>query len=228
MHYRHARMFADFEMAIDFRIYLITDRKQAKIPLPEAIRLALKGGVRAIQLREKDLPIRDLLALAQELRAITREFGARLFINDRVDVAVAVEADGIHLGHESMPVGAVRKIVGDNMLIGVSCHSIEDAWEADTHGADFITFGPMFPTPSKIQYGKPVGLDALSKAARKVHAPVFGLGGVGQANVLRVMLSGAFGISLISGIFATDDIQQAALEMNDLVSRALAGERPEQ
>ncbi len=209
-------------MTIDFNLYLITDRKQTKIPLPEAVRLALEGGARAIQLREKDLPVRELLVLAQELRAVTGEFGAKLFINDRVDVAVAVAADGVHIGSESMPAGAVRNIVGDKMLIGASCHSVEEAREAETSGADFVTFGPIYPTPSKMQYGKPVGLEALGRAAKKVQIPVFGLGGINQANALRVMLSGAYGISLISAVFASDDIKQAARDMNALVARALA------
>ncbi len=211
-------------MIIDFKLYLITDRKQTKLPLPEAVRCALEGGVRAIQLREKDLPTRDLLALAQELRSITNEFGAKLFINDRVDVAIAVGADGVHLGHQSMPAGAARRIVGDDMLIGVSCHSVEEAWEAETHGADFVPFGPVFQTPSKMQYGKPAGLEELGRAARKVQIPVFGLGGIRQGNALNVMLSGAFGISMISAIFAADDIRQAAAEMNAVITRALSGE----
>ncbi len=209
---------------IDFKLYLITDRKQTKVPLTEAVRFALEGGVRAIQLREKDLPVRELLALARELRTITREFGARLFVNDRVDVAVAVDADGVHLGRESMPAVAVRKIVGDGMLIGVSCHSAEDAWEAETQGADFVTFGPVFETTSKMKYGKPVGLNALAEATKKVQVPVFGLGGIKQDNALRVMLAGAYGISVISAVFASDDIKGAAEEMNALVTRALAGE----
>ncbi len=211
-------------MSVDFNLYLITDRKQTKVPLPEAVKLSLEGGVRAIQLREKDLPVRDLLALAQELRTITTEFGAKLFINDRVDVAVAAGADGVHLGHQSMPAGAVRKIVGDRMLIGMSCHSVEDAWEAETQGADFVTFGPIFPTPSKMRFGKPVGPEALAAAARKVQVPVFGLGGINQGNARRVMSSGAYGISLISAIFAADDIRRAAEEMNILMTRTQTGE----
>ena len=130
-------------MAVDFRLYLITDRKQVRIPLTEAVRQALEGGVRAVQLREKDLPVRELLAFARELRTLTRDFGAKLFINDRVDVAVAVEADGVHLGQQSMPASAARKVVGDRMLIGVSTHSVEEAMAAQSGGADFITFGPV-------------------------------------------------------------------------------------
>ncbi|HEX9020042.1 MAG TPA: thiamine phosphate synthase, partial [Nitrospirota bacterium] len=193
-------------MAVDFRLYLITDRKQTKRPLPEAVRLALEGGARAVQLREKDLPVRELLSLAQELRTITRGFGARLFINDRVDVAVAVNADGVHLGRESMPPGAVRKIVGTKMLIGVSTHGLDEALEAEKSGADFITFGPVFHTLSKMQYGNPVGLKSLISVKEVVSIPIFGLGGIKSGNLNSIFQSGAYGISLISAIFAADDI----------------------
>ena len=202
-------------MAVDFRVYLITDRKQTKIPLPEAVRLALEGGVRAIQVREKDLPIQELVVLAQELRTITNEFKAKLFINDRVDVAVAVDADGVHLGHQSMPVLAVRKIVGRSMLIGVSTHNIYEARDAEAGGADFVTFGPVFQTPSKMQYGVPKGLEELRKAKEHVRIPIFGLGGIKQENIPDVLEAGADGIAMISGIFAADDIRKASQDVLD-------------
>lgn len=201
-------------MSVEFKLYLITDRKQTRITLPDAVRLALKGGVRAVQLREKDLPIRELLALAQELRNITREFGAKLLINDRVDVAVAVGADGVHLGQQSMPPEAVRKIVGTNMLVGASTHNIEEALAAESGGADFITFGPVFTTPSKIRYGAPVGTNALAEIKKRVRIPIFGLGGINTDNIREVLKAGADGIAMISAIFAADDIQKAAEDMD--------------
>jgi thiamine-phosphate pyrophosphorylase len=200
-------------LAVDFKLYLITDRKQTRMPLLDAVRFALEGGVRAIQLRERDLPIRELLAVARELRKLTREFNAKLFINDRVDVAVAVEADGVHLGHGSMPPEAVRTIVGSRMLVGVSTHSLEEAKSAETGGADFITFGPVFTTPSKASYGAPVGVEALSDVKRLVRIPVFGLGGIRMDNIHDVMQAGADGVSMISAIFGSDDIQKAAEEI---------------
>jgi thiamine-phosphate pyrophosphorylase len=204
-------------LALDFKLYLITDRKQARFPLSEAVRMALQGGVRAVQLREKDLPVRDFLALARDIRKITNEFGAKLFINDRVDIAVAIDADGVHLGHESMPPEAVRKVVGARMLIGVSTHSLEEARAAEAGGADLITFGPVFTTASKLQYGRPVGIDALKKAAQEVKVPVFGLGGIKRENIHEVMSAGADGIAMISAVFAADDIQRAALDVLGLV-----------
>jgi len=197
-------------LSVDFRLYLITDRKIAAKPLPEAVRLALQGGVRAVQLREKDLPVRELLALAQELRAITREFGAKLFINDRVDVAVAVGADGVHLGHQSMPPEAVRKAAGKGLLIGVSTHSLEEARAAEAGGADFITFGPIFQTPSKSEYGVPVGIDALKALKNEVKIPIFALGGIKSGNFEQIIMSGASGMAMISAILAAPDIKEAA------------------
>jgi thiamine-phosphate pyrophosphorylase len=197
-------------LAVDFKLYLITDRKQTTMPLPEAVRQALEGGVRAIQLREKDLPIRKLLALAQEIRKSTKEFGAKLFINDRVDIAIAVDADGVHLGHQSMPPEPVRKITGRRMLIGVSTHNADEARAAEEGGADFITFGPVFVTPSKMQYGAPTGAVALGEIKKKAGIPVFGLGGIRMDNIPDVMRAGADGIAMISAIFAAEDIQAAA------------------
>ncbi len=197
-------------MSVDFHLYLITDRKQTKLPLHEAVRLALEGGVRAIQLREKDLPIRELLSLAREIRAITTEFKAKLFINDRVDIAVAVEADGVHLGHQSMPPEAVRKVVGKRMLIGVSTHTAGEAGAAEQGGADFVTFGPVFATPSKLQYGAPAGIEAVKTVKQQTTIPVFGLGGIKPENLREVMNAGADGVAMISAIFGAEDIRHAA------------------
>ena len=197
-------------MPVDFKLYLITDRKQSKLPLPEAVRLALQGGVPAVQLREKDLPVRELLALAQELRVVTREFGAKLFVNDHVDVAVAAEADGVHLGRQSMPVDAARKIVGSGMLIGASTHSAQEAKDAEAKGADFVTYGPIFETPSKAQYGKPVGKLSIKEIKYCIDIPVFALGGVKSGNIMQVIAAGADGVAVISSIFAAEDVTTAA------------------
>jgi thiamine-phosphate pyrophosphorylase len=211
-------LIAEVILPVDFKLYLITDRKQAKMPLAAAVRLALEGGVRAIQLREKDLPVRELLQLARELRAVTKEFDARLFINDRVDVASAVNADGVHLGHESMPVNAVRKVVGKDMLIGVSTHSLDEAKEAETAGADFITIGPIFDTPSKAKLGVPVGLDILKKLRCELGIPFYALGGVKSGNIAQVIGAGATGVAMISAIMASEDIKKASSKIIEAIA----------
>jgi len=206
-------------VVVDFRLYLITDRKVATKPLPEAVRLALEGGVRAVQLREKDLPVRELLALARELRSITREFGAKLFINDRVDVAVSVDADGVHLGTRSMPPAGARKVVGRDMLIGVSTHNPDEAKAAAAGGADFITYGPIFETPSITEKAPPVGIDAIKMIKSGVVIPIFALGGIKSGLISRILASGAYGISMISAILGADDIKSAA----EIVVQEVAG-----
>lgn len=195
---------------MDFRLYLITDRHVAAKPVFEAVRLALEGGVRAVQLREKDLPVRELLALAQELRGLTQEYGARLLINDRVDVAVAVGADGVHLGHRSIPVAAARRAAGRELLIGASTHSLAEAKAAADEGADFITFGPIYDTPSKAGLIASVGIAALKDVADEVRIPVFALGGMKIGNIKPAFEAGAYGVAMISAILGADDIAGAA------------------
>ena len=195
---------------IDFSLYLITDRHQtAGRPLLEVLEAALSGGVRAVQLREKDLPVAELYELAWELRALTARFDARLFINDRIDLAMAVEADGVHLGKQSLPVTAARRIAPD-ILIGYSSHAVGEAAAALAKGADFVTFGPIFPTPSKAAYGEPVGLAELSRACNQANAPVFALGGVKPDNLDKVKATACCRVALISGILAAPDPAAAA------------------
>ena len=188
---------------VDFSLYLITDRMQtAGRLLPAVVADALRGGLRAVQLREKDLAAGQLFELAVELRQLTRQYGAKLLINDRIDVALAVAADGVHLGKAGLPVPEARRILGRDRLIGYSAHSADGALQAQLAGADFVTLGPVYHTPSKAQYGEPLGLSVLSEAARVVTIPVFALGGVKHASVAEVLSAGAHGVALISAIMA--------------------------
>ncbi|MDA8106270.1 MAG: thiamine phosphate synthase [Nitrospiraceae bacterium] len=197
---------------IDFQLYLITDRGLLGpgATLSAAVESALKGGVRAVQLREKDLGTRELLNMSYALRAITREYNAKLFVNGRVDVALAVGADGVHLGSADMPLPAARKAAGESMLIGVSTHSIQEARRAGEEGADFITLGPVYETPSKMRYGRPIGLGPLRKVRDEVAMPVFAIGGITRERVGEVLGAGASGVALISAILASGDIKSSA------------------
>lgn len=190
---------------IDFNLYLITDRAQvaAGHTLLSAIDSALQGGVKAVQLREKDLPVSELLPLARQLRELTRRYDARLLINDRVDLALAVQADGVHLGGHSLPTDVVRQLVGPKLLIGVSTHSNADIGRATAQGADFVTFGPVYATPSKAAFGPPQGLNALTEACRGSALPVFALGGITPSRATEVRQAGASGIALIAAILAS-------------------------
>ena len=204
---------------VDFQLYLITDRQQtAGRALPAVVADALAGGVKAVQLREKDLPAGRLLELARELRSITREHGARLLVNDRLDVALAAEADGVHLGINSMPVSDVRKLAGNRMLIGYSAHSVAEALQAERDGADFVTFGPVFHTPSKAEYGAPLGLELLAEAAESLTIPIFALGGVKKSSIPAVMATDCHGVAMISAIIAADSPLMEAHELLNLLT----------
>jgi len=198
---------------VDFRVYLITDRRIFGDDTDAMLRgteEALKAGVKAVQLREKDLETRELLDLAYAMRALTLRYGADLFINDRADVAVAVEADGVHLGGSSIPVAAARRVVGEKLLLGVSTHGVAEAVGAEKSGADFITVGPVFDTPSKRHYGRPLGTEVLGEVTRETTIPVFAIGGIMQEGIKDIRAAGAFGIALISGILAAENIKSSA------------------
>jgi thiamine-phosphate pyrophosphorylase len=210
-------------LAQDIDLLVITDRNKTRgRQLSEVIGLACNGGARWFQLREKDMPVGKLLALAAEIRAITAERGARLIINDRADVALAVGADGVHLPANGFPPEVARRLVGEGVLVGVSTHSEAEARRAAEGGADYLTFGPLFYTPSKAAYGPPVGLDALSQLAGRLEpdVPILGLGGVRPGNVSEVISSGAKGVALISAVISADDPARAAREILDEIAEA--------
>lgn len=198
-------------MTPDFKLYLITDRKlfNAQCSMYMALETALEAGVDAIQLREKDLSVRQLFDMAVWMRELTEEYAAKLFINDRVDVALSVGADGVHLGRSSIPAYAVRKISGDKLIVGVSTHGIEEAMTAEKDGADFITVGPIYETPSKLKYGKPIGVNTLGGVKSRVSIPVFAVGGITLDRVKEVRDAGADGIAVISAILGAKDIKES-------------------
>ncbi len=196
----------------NFRLYFVTDRAQtANRPLTDIVHAALDGGVRAVQLREKDLAGRDLYALAEQLRTLTLRYRAHLLVNDRLDVALAVDADGVHLGQRSFAVRDARRLLGAGKIIGVSTHSRQEIVAA--READFLVFGPVYYTPSKAVYGQPQGLDHLRAAVACSAVPVFAIGGIKAARVPEVLETGAHGIAMISAISAAPDPAQAAREL---------------
>ena len=211
-------------MIPDWRLYLITDRHLAgPRGLHAAVADAILGGVRAVQLREKDLPLRTLLALAAQMRTLTAQVGARLFINGRVDVMLAVDADGVHLRSDSLPTRAVREVIGPTRFLGVSTHCWADVERATDEGADFVTFGPVYETPAKTKYGPPTGLDALEAVCRRARVPVYALGGITRARILDAVAAGAYGVAMISEIISARDIVGSAVSCLDAVRDATSG-----
>jgi len=194
---------------IDFRLYFVTDRHQtAGRSLVDTVHAALDGGVRAIQLREKDLEGGELYRLAVQLRKLTNRYQAYLLINDRLDVALAVDADGVHLGQTSFPAAAARQLLGPRKLIGVSTHNPTEI--AAAAEADFLVFGPVYATPSKAVYGEPQGLVRLRQAVLQSPLPVVAIGGITAERATEVLTTGAQGIAVISALSAASDPAQAA------------------
>ncbi|MBI4526502.1 MAG: thiamine phosphate synthase [Deltaproteobacteria bacterium] len=199
---------------LDFDLYLVTDRHQtAGRDLLRVLEQALDGGVRAVQLREKDLGGRELYLLARDLKSLCERYRASLFINDRIDVALGIDADGVHLGTSSMPVDAARSLLGKHKLIGASTHSIREAEEAARAGADFVLFGPVYFTPSKAAFGKPQGLESLKSVVEKIPLPVYAIGGVKPENVCEVKRTGVRGVALISAILTAAEPRAAAADL---------------
>ena len=195
---------------VDFDLYLVTDRTQTRgRDLLAVLEQTLQGGVRAVQLREKDLSASELFVLAEKTRKLCQRYDALLFVNDRVDVALAVEADGVQLGTASIPIEAARELLGPRKIIGASTHSLGEANEAVEHGADFILFGPVYFTPSKASYGSPQGLEALKKIVEKISLPVYAIGGIKLDNIEDVRRTGVRGVALISAVMSAKNPAEA-------------------
>jgi thiamine-phosphate pyrophosphorylase len=198
-----------------FDLCLITDRRATDRPLAPVVEECLEAGLRAVQLREKDLGVRDLLELAGALRSATDRHGARLLVNDRADVALAVGAAGVQRTYASLPVAALRRACGPAMVIGASVHDLAEAADAESAGADFVVFGPVYDTPSKRAFGPPQGLDALAAVAEALEVPVIAVGGITPERVPEVLARGASGVAVIGAILRAPrpgDVTRALLD----------------
>ena len=192
--------------SIDFRLYLVTDRHQTQgRPLLSVLASFIDAGGTAIQVRERDLNTGQLMALLQDVQCLARSARMTVFINDRVDLATTMNTDGVHLRETSLPVPAVRDVVGSSHLIGVSAHSIDGVVQAECQGADFVVLGPL-------------GLAMLERACHCVNIPVFAIGGISIARAREVRNAGAFGVAVISAILAAADVAVATHEMLNAVA----------
>ena len=195
---------------VDVSLYLVTDRHQTNgRPLVPLIEQAVAGGLRVVQLRERDLDAPALLTLARDVQVAIKSSKALLLINDRVDVALACGAAGVHLRSDSLPVGVARKLLGAARIIGVSTHSVDEAVRAEAEGADFVVVGPIYDTPSKREYGAPLGVQSLEEAARRCRIPVLAIGGITPARLPEVKRAGASGAAVVSSILSASSIEVA-------------------
>ena len=197
-------------------LYLITDRHQltAGDDFLAVLDELMKLGIGMIQLREKDLTAAELYPLAQELSGLCRKRDCLLLLNDRIDLALAVKADGVHLGSHSLPPVVARQILGPNALIGVSTHNTREITAAVAGDADFITFGPVYATPSKAAYGAPVGLAKLRETCQTWKLPTYALGGIKASRIPAIRQAGAHGAAVISALMASQDPAKAYLELS--------------
>ena len=203
----------------DLLLYAVTDRHWLNgRTLYSQVEEALKGGATFIQLREKELDEEHFLEDAKEIKELCRRYQVPFVINDNVEIALAVDADGVHVGQSDMEAGDVRAKLGPDKMIGVSAQTVEQAVMAEQNGADYLGVGAVFPTGSKAD-ALEVSHDTLIAICKAVKIPVIAIGGISKENILELSGSGVCGIAVISAIFAKDDIEEAARELRGLTEK---------
>jgi len=196
-------------------LHVITERWQGRSHA-EVARAAVAGGAKTIQLRDKEMGVRELVATAQELRELCARAGVTFIVNDRLDVALAAQADGVHLGPDDLPVAAARRALRGRerrFVVGASASTVEEAEQTVADGADYLGVGAMFATDTKPDAGAAVGPERLTEIRRVVSVPLVGIGGITVENVAEVMQAGADGAAVISAVTRADDMEEAARQL---------------
>ncbi|MFO7933941.1 MAG: thiamine phosphate synthase [Bacteroidales bacterium] len=202
-------------------LYLVTDEALCLgRPLKEVVESAARGGVTMVQLREKDMKTRDFVHRAAEIKEILAPYGIPLIINDRIDVALAVEADGVHIGQSDLPYRYVRKIVHDRMIVGLSVETVEQAVEAEAYDLDYLSLSPLFFTPTKTDLYREWGIEGLEEICRRSRHKVIAIGGINASNAAQVIGAGADGVSVVSAICSAPDPERASRELISIIREA--------
>lgn len=200
------------------QLHVITDTQLARgRSLAEIVSAAISGGATVIQLREKSASTRDIIALGQVLHTITQTAGIPLIVNDRIDIALAINAEGAHVGQEDMPAPLARRLLGPTKILGVSASRLNEARQAQADGADYIGVGDIFGTQSKTNTGFPIGLDSLSEIVQGVSTPTIAIGGITSQNAHQVIQSGASGIAVISAVIGAKDVRNATHQLRAII-----------
>ena len=203
-------------MKPDYSLYLVTDRmRMSTRTLGEAVEQAVIGGCTLVQLREKEIPALDFYMLALEIKKITDRYGIPLIINDRIDIAMATGADGVHIGQRDIPVDIARKVIGKDMLLGVSVGSAAEAIDAVKAGADYLGVGAMFPTGTKPDAGF-VSMEELGRIRKAVDIPIVVIGGISRENAMLFRPMGVDGLAVVSAVIAQPDIKKSAADLKSL------------
>jgi thiamine-phosphate pyrophosphorylase len=208
---------------VDYSLYVITSADYAGRTHEEVAAAALAGGATILQLRDKRMSAAALYQVACRLRELTRRAGVPLIVNDRVDVAVAADADGVHLGPDDLPLAAARKVLGPRRIIGASVDSVAEAIRAEREGADYLGVGPVFATATKPDAGTAVGVQTVAAIVRAVGIPVVGIGGITAATAAEVVRAGAAGVAVISAVAAAVDMTSAARAVLEAVRAGRRG-----
>lgn len=203
----------------ELKLYLVTDRGLAgERAIEDIVKEAVEGGVTMVQLREKDIATRDFIALALRLKDVLKPYGVPLIINDRVDVALASGAEGVHIGQSDMPYAIARKLLGPSKIIGLSVENFEQIEEANSLDVDYIGVSPVFATPTKTDTAEPFGLDGLRKAVRMSVHPTVAIGGMNEHAAADVMACGTDGIAVVSAIVCAPDPKESSKNLLQIIN----------
>lgn len=206
---------------MDYSLYLVTDAGLARGRTHrEIVDAAIRGGVTVVQYREKNASTRRMIEEAVELRDLCRAKGIPFIVNDRVDVALAVDADGVHVGQDDMPAALARKLIGRGKILGVSAENVAQARAAVADGADYIGASPIFATPTKPDAPPPMGIHGLEELCRACTIPIVAIGGLNATNAASIMRAGAAGVAVVSAIVSAEDVEAAARELRRIIENA--------
>ena len=206
---------------MDYSLYLVTDASLSRGRAHDVIVLAaIRGGVTVVQYREKNASTRQMIEEALALREMCRAHNVPFIVNDRVDVALAVDADGVHVGQEDMPAPFARKLIGRGKILGVSAENVAQARAAIADGADYIGASPIFATPTKPDAPSPIGVEGLQELAHACAIPIVAIGGLNVTNAGSMIRAGAAGVAVISAIMGAEDVERAARELRAIVEQS--------
>ncbi len=209
---------------MDWTLYIITDAKLSRGRSHlEVVQEAIKGGASLIQFRDKEMTTRQLVETAKEIKGLTNKANIPFVINDRLDVALAVDADGLHVGQDDMPAALARRLLGPKKILGVSASTVAEAIQAEKDGADYVSASPVFSTPTKPDAPPPTGVEGLRAIVEAVDIPVIAIGGINVRNAKVVMEAGAVGVAVISAVVSAPDIAEAARRLREKVEAARRG-----
>ena len=203
----------------DFGLYFITDSRLTKKTVIEDVKSAIKGGVKIIQYREKEASKEQMLAEAKEIKKLCQKNSVIFIVYDKIDIALAADADGVHLGQDDAHYETARKLLGKNKIIGLTTHNVKESIEAERLGVDYIGLSPIFPTGTKPDVGKACGAEMIAKVKKHVKIPVVAIGGINESNIGQVLKAGAKNMAIISAILAKDDVERAVMGFIEKISQ---------